>query len=213
MTLFSPQAIVFDLDGTLIDSEPSHKASELETFALLDVPITADVLLPCTGLTLGAMLENMSTLYGKPISVEEFLEVQEPILGAMIGREIQVFPDADRLLDRLHGMPLAIATSSMPWYLERVLNRFADLAVRFQAVVHAGDVRQGKPHPEPFQKACRAVGFEPSVCWAVEDSANGVRSAKDAGCFVFGIDRDHHHHLEAADVVLHSLDDLPEFLG
>lgn len=211
--VIEPKAIIFDLDGTLINSEPSHKEAELKTFEILGVPVTEDVLLPCTGLNLKAMLEVMNQTYGCQLTPEIFLEVEAPILGAMVGEQITVFEDANNLLDQLEGIPLGLCTSSLPWYVDIVLNRFPDLAIRFQSLVTAAEVTNSKPHPEAFQIACAKMGCEPHEVIAVEDSLNGLLSAKQAGCYTVGVDRLNRGHLnDHADLLLRRLDAMVEFL-
>lgn len=202
--------LLLDLDGTLIDSEPLHKRSEIETFALWGLRLAPSDLRPFTGTTLPLMLGGVGEKYGVQVDPEEFMEAQIPAFRKIIRNELRMFPDAERLLARARnaGVRMALVTSSMPWYLEAVSERFPVLVEAFEARVCQADVADGKPHPEAFRTASQRLGVAPNLCTAVEDSVNGIVSARAAGCRAVGIDREGHGRLGAADEVVSSLDQL-----
>ncbi len=201
-------ALLIDLDGTLIDSEPWHKRSEIETFARWGVRLSEEDLLPFTGTTLPYMLERIEERFGILIEPDEFMEAQMPVFRGYIEREVGLFPDAERFVMRLKSRTAAIVTSAMPWYVEAVFARHPILRDSFSVVVDQGDIENGKPDPEPFLVAASRLGRRPSDCLAVEDSVNGVRSARAAGCRVTGVDREEHGRLAEADEVVSSLDEI-----
>jgi HAD superfamily hydrolase (TIGR01509 family) len=203
----SPMAYLLDLDGTLIDSEPYHKAAEVAAFGRMGLQITSDDLMPCTGLTLGAMLDFVHERFGLKTNVAQFLEVQRPLFTKIIESEVDLFIDAFRFLENCEA-PCAIVTSSLPWYVDVVSKKHPILREKTLALVCAADITNGKPHPEPFLTGAARLGVEPSRCWAVEDSVNGACSAKAAGCYVVGMDREGHGRLIEADRVVASFDDL-----
>lgn len=206
--MIEAEAFLLDLDGTIVDSEPWHKKAEILTFARFGLELQIEDLMGFTGMTLGAMLMGVGEKFGKRILVEDFLEIQKPLFRKIIGDEIELFPDALRFLTRLEKKRKAMVTSSLPWYLEAVSTKHPVLIDAFELRICAADVESGKPHPEPFQLAATRLGVEPANCVAVEDSANGVRSAKEAGCNVIGIDREGHGHLSHADRVVTSFDEI-----
>lgn len=201
-------AFLLDLDGTLVDSEPWHKKAEILTFSRFGLELKPEDLFAYTGMTLGQMLDGVGKRFGTHVLVEDFLEVQKPIFSKIIEEKIELFPDASRFLKKCKGMRLAMVTSSLPWYLEAVSKKHPILIDAFELRICAADVESGKPHPEPFQLAASRLGIETRKCVAIEDSANGVRSAKEAGCFVTGIDRENHGHLSSADRVVRSFDEV-----
>jgi HAD superfamily hydrolase (TIGR01509 family) len=205
---FIPQALLLDLDGTLVDSEPWHKKAEVITFARFGLEIDPHELLGFTGMTLDRMLAGVREKWGLHVLVEDFLEVQKPVFRGIIEAEIDLFSDAERLLSRFGNMRKAMVTSSLPWYLEAVSSKHPILIDAFELRVCAADVESGKPHPEPFLLAAERLRVCPDGCVAVEDSANGVKSAKAAGCFVVGIDREADGHLGHADAVVRSMDEI-----
>jgi len=159
-------------------------------------------------MTLGSMLQGVGDKFKKHILVEDFLEVQQPLFRKIIADEIELFPDALRFLNRFANVRKAMVTSSLPWYLEAVSSKHPILIDAFELRICAADVESGKPHPEPFQLAAKRMVIEPARCIAVEDSANGVRSSKEAGCYVIGIDREGQGHLSHADRVIQSFDEI-----
>lgn len=183
------EALLFDLDGTLIDSEPLHKQAEIETFAKFGVDVSSMDLQPYTGATLTAMLEGIGSDFGTSIAKESFMEVEIPILSTYIAERMRMFGDAIDFLDATRGVRRALVTSSMPWYVEKVLERFAELQCAFHCIVHGESVSFGKPDPEPYQMAAMLLGVEPDRCLVFEDSLNGIASGVRAGCRVVAIDR------------------------
>ncbi|MCH8275655.1 MAG: HAD family phosphatase [Armatimonadetes bacterium] len=209
----SPKAIIFDLDGTLIDSEPWHKRSEVEALRGFGVELTEQDLEPYMGTTLPDMLARLEKTYGKPLPVNGFLAVQRPSLVGFIRQEMRLYADAAACLDRVSGRRLALATSSMRWYMDEVFRRFSELKGRFEATVCEADIRHSKPHPEIFLKAAAGLGLRPEQCTVVEDSPSGVLAARRAGCRVVGIERAPGRDLSAAHVLIRSLNELEAALA
>jgi HAD superfamily hydrolase (TIGR01509 family) len=196
-------AVIFDLDGTILDSEPWHKRAEIEAFGVLGRHVSEADLLPFTGTTLEFMLRGIAP----GTTVEEFLAIEQPILAGHIREDMEAFPDALRLLSRIR-VPCAIATSSMKWYLDATTERFPFLGERFPVRVCQADIREGKPHPEIFLLASSLLGVDPSRVLVIEDSRNGVLGAKAAGCRSVGVQRHPGIDLQAADQVVSSLDEV-----
>jgi HAD superfamily hydrolase (TIGR01509 family) len=203
-----PAALLVDLDGTLIDSEPWYKRTEVAALNGFGVPITLEEMDEFTGLTLPAWLGTINSRYGAQLAVEEFLEGYRPQMEVHVAQNVQMFPDAKRFLERVEGIPSVLVTSSMKWYVDAVLRRFPVIAESVGAVVCEADVSTGKPDPEPYLLAAERVGVEPSRTWVIEDALNGVRSGLAAGCHVVGVDRGRTGALSDSDVVVHNLDDI-----
>jgi beta-phosphoglucomutase-like phosphatase (HAD superfamily) len=217
--------LLVDLDGTLVDSEPWHKRSEIETFAKWGINLEVADLMPFTGTTLPHMLAGIGERFRVAITPEEFMKAQIPTFRRYIAEHVDLFPDAARLVERLlrgssapaprsdsDSPPFghAIVTSAMPWYVDAVLARHPILNQAFRVIVDQGDVENSKPDPEPFRVAAGRLGVRPEECTAIEDSVNGVRSAKAAGCRAVGVDREGHGRLAEADKVVRTLDAIRE---
>lgn len=196
-------AIIFDLDGTLLDSEPWHKRAEIEAFKTFGIDITEADLIPYVGTTLPHMLGGIAP----ELTVEQFLEVEQPILAGYIETQMETFADAERLVNRL-TVPLALATSSMLWYVDATSKRFPWLESRFTVRRCQADISKGKPDPEIFLQVCEALGANPTACLVIEDSPNGVAAARAAGCKVVAVQRHPELDLSAAHEVVGDLDRL-----
>jgi HAD superfamily hydrolase (TIGR01509 family) len=178
-------AVVFDLDGTLVNSEHIYKESWLEVLPRWGVSIDPD-----DYGTVFAGRPGMDTAqnhfgFSFPEATALLDGVLEHFWSIAAGR-FEVVPGLLPMLDRLGGLPLGIATSGRRVDVQRILSEI-DLIDRFQMIVTVDDVENGKPHPEPFLRAARGLGIPPERCLAFEDAPNGLRSAAAAGMYCVGV--------------------------
>ena len=174
-----PLAVVFDLDGTLIDSEALVLDAYMAAAAQHRVPFTHDQFLSLVGQHRAASEQKMRAYFGPDFPLETFYAG----VSAYIGDDhAPLKPGALELLDALDaaGTPFALATSSGRGWVDKHFKAHR-LGHRFHAVVTRDDVANGKPHPEPYIKAATALGHPPASILAVEDSPTGVRAAHAAG--------------------------------
>jgi len=176
----SPKAVVFDLDGTLIDSEALVKDAFQTVCGRFGAEMTDAQFLSLVGLHRAANDVQLLALYGQDFPLEDFHLAAKAHVGE---RSAPLKPGALDVLDALDEMrlPYGLATSSRPHWVERHFTTHA-LTTRFRAVVTRDDVTDGKPHPEPYLKAASLLGMAPADVLALEDSHPGVRSAHAAGC-------------------------------
>ena len=174
-----PKAVVFDLDGTLIDSEALVLEAYMAAADKHGVPFTHNQFLSLVGRHRQHSEMKMREYFGETFPLETFYATVGEFFG---DRAAPLKPGVQALLDRLDALstPYALATSSGPGWVSK---HFAahDLAQRFRGVVTRDDVEHGKPHPEPYLKASTILGFHPHDVLAVEDSPTGVASAHAAG--------------------------------
>ncbi|WP_106403624.1 HAD family hydrolase [Actinocorallia populi] len=181
------QAILFDLDGTLINSEPVWLAVEHEVMQWLGGPWDVEHQNAVVGGALWSTVDYMLALAGSSVPREA---VAERLLGLMAERlptELAVMPGAKELLTEAaaEGVPIALVTSTV--------RSLADVAIdalgrhHFTLTVAGDEVEYTKPHPEPYLKAARLLGADPARCVALEDSLTGVKAAEAAGCAVVAI--------------------------
>ncbi|MBS1723847.1 MAG: HAD family phosphatase [Armatimonadetes bacterium] len=203
-----PSALLIDLDGTLIDSEPCYKRTEVLTMNEFGVPITLEEMEEFTGVTFPVWLRALNERYGAEIQREAFMEVYRPRMENLVASEVQMFEDALAFIDRHRGVPAALVTSSMKWYVDSVLRRFPEIGDAVETIVCEADVQRGKPDPEPYLIACQRLKVAPMDAVVFEDAPNGVKSGVAAGCQVYGIDRHGLGHLHMATSVVRSLDSI-----
>ena len=175
-----PLAVVFDLDGTLIDSEALVREAHFAACAKLGYAMSDAQFLSLVGLHREANDVQLKSFYGEDFPLDDFIAATRAHVG---DRVAPLKAGAVELMDALDelALPYGLATSSRRPWVER---HFAahGLSDRFRAIVTRLDCLEGKPHPEPYLKAAAALGFEPMLVLALEDSHAGVRSAHAAGC-------------------------------
>lgn len=174
-----PKGVVFDLDGTLIDSEALVLEAYMAAADRHGVPFTHGQFLTLVGRHRQHSEMKMREYFGAAFPLEDFYAT----VGEHVGdRHAPLKPGADTLLDWLDASrtPYALATSSGPGWVDKHF-RAHGLAERFRGIVTREDVAQGKPHPEPYLKAATILGHDPADILAIEDSPTGVASAYAAG--------------------------------
>src|SRR5215213_3235223 len=203
-------AIIFDMDGLLIDSEPLWRIAEIETLSAVGVPITEEDAVQTTGLRTDEVVELWYTRY--PWSDPPQKEIEARIITRLISltRERgQLMPGVIETLEAVSGAgyPLAIASSSSSEIIAAVLDTFG-IAAYFAVTQSAEHEPYGKPHPGVYIEAAQRLGIAPWRCLAFEDSPNGVIAAKAARMRCIAVPDpalQNDRHLQAADLILPSL--------
>ena len=176
------QAVVFDMDGLLIDSEAIYRDALMGAAVALGKPLPVSVFHSLIGAPITQNRERLLDHFGPDFDVEALLVDASHRFHDEVDYENILKAGVTELLDRLEALaiPRAIATSSPHDAVDRHLGP-SGLKARFQAVIARGDYPRGKPNPDPFLAAAAALGVDPRACLALEDSYNGVRAAHAAG--------------------------------
>ena len=181
------KAVLFDMDGTLVNTEPLHEEAWHDTLAQFDLNLASDWFHRYTGSTDRILMTDVIQHYGLSINVDELLEEKRNRFMEMAQTRSEVFTGAkEGLIALQEKYPLALVTSSSRKGADHVLE-VTELRPFFQTTITFDDVTYHKPNPEPYQKAINFFGLAPHECIAVEDSVSGSRSAKAAGCFTIGV--------------------------
>jgi HAD superfamily hydrolase (TIGR01509 family) len=180
-------AVLFDMDGLLVDSEPLWLEAETAVMARLGAAWTTADQVHLLGGSLDRTVRYLlakATRPAPPGQVAEWL--MSGVAELVRDRGIPVRPGARELLAEVAaaGLPHALVTSSERRFMDVVLAR---TELRFDALVCADDVSVTKPDPEPYLLAAKLLGADPVRCFALEDSPNGVASAEAAGCQVIAV--------------------------
>jgi HAD superfamily hydrolase (TIGR01509 family) len=207
--------VVFDLDGTLIDSEGLFEEAARRLLARRGKELIPDVLRKMMGTPSRDALPFFIAGHGLDDPHETIATEYRDDFRAIAGDQpVKLMPGTLELLERLEAKktPHAIATSSTARYVNWVLTPHGILP-RFAFVLTADDVTHGKPHPEIYQKAAQRFGIEPATMLVLEDSVNGMRAAKAAGahCVVVPHALVNVEELGPADAIVPRLD-APEVL-
>ncbi|MFA6096252.1 MAG: hexitol phosphatase HxpB [Candidatus Paceibacterota bacterium] len=209
------KAVIFDMDGLLIDSEPFWREAEKGALEKIGIPVKKEITSETMGVRIDALVEYWFKRYpwSGPSKKEVELDIIRRVI-LMIKREGELMPGAREVLEtfRKMDMPMAIASSSPIDIINSVLER--TLIAPYIRVVHsAQDELFGKPDPAVYIGASKKLGISAGSCVAFEDSPNGVISAKSAGmrCVAVpsaGVEGD--SAMEKADLVIDSLLDFDE---
>jgi len=206
------EAVVFDLDGVLIQSEEVWDAVRAQLVRERGGRYDAEIQRAMMGMSSTEWSQYLHDVAGLPESPEEInREVVERMLAAY-REHLPLAPGAVEAVERLAARyPLGLASSSNRELIDAVLDESA-LAPCFRVTVSSEEVAHGKPAPDVYLEAARRLGVDPSRCTAVEDSHGGIRSAKVAGMRVIAIPNPSYPPDEEAlaltDVRLDSLADL-----
>jgi HAD superfamily hydrolase (TIGR01509 family) len=171
-------AVVFDLDGTLVDSEPNYYQADKALLARYGHPFTEEDKRRYIGGSNLDMMIDVQRRYGLPGTPAELVEEKNAIYLEIAEANTPVYPEMKRFLDLVRGreLPVAVASGTSPKVLTRVLAAVG-LSGAFDAVVSAEEVPRGKPAPDVFVEAARRLGVPAHACLAIEDSRPGVEAA------------------------------------
>jgi HAD superfamily hydrolase (TIGR01509 family) len=184
------QAVLFDMDGLLVNTEPLWFEVEHEVMARLGGEWTAQDQQALVG---GSLHRSVGYLLSRATRPASHDEVADWLVGGMADllaeREAVLMPGAIDLLAevRAAGIPRILVTSSEQVIMDAVLTSLAKHDISFTATVCGADVSEPKPHPEPYMLAASLIGADPTACVALEDSTNGVVSALAAGCVTIAV--------------------------
>ena len=210
------EALLIDMDGVVIDSEPIHDAAQRIVYREFNLDVPESAFSAFRGMREKEIYEQI---------VRDFADGHGDVDGMVAAKErtyrellkdLTLIPGAATFLSSAARVyRLALTTSSASIDQQIAFERF-DLAGFFEVVVTAEDIEHPKPHPQPYLATAAKLGVPPSVCLVIEDSVNGVRSAVRAGCTVAGMttsfDRDALTRA-GAHFIVDSYDELAERLG
>ena len=206
-------AVIFDMDGVILDSERVYQEIEREMYEELGIPVTSEEHRKFIGTAESAMWGYMKNRYNFDEEISELIQKERKRFLARLSSNPGIPPmeGIEELLKKLsdRGIPLLIASSSSMEIIEAVI-RHLDIARHFSGIVSGDEVEHSKPAPDIFLTASKLINIPPSDCVVIEDSENGVKAARTAGMRVVGLvnpgsgDFD----LSQADSVIHGL---PEF--
>ena len=200
------RAVLWDMDGTLIDSEELHWIAWRNTMANEGITITREQFLASFGQRNDAIIPRWLGAASTPDRIERIGNAKEEMYRDLVRRGlVSPLPGVTSWLHRLHsqGWLQAIASSAPRANVEAILEALAAADI-FQTIVSAEDVHRGKPDPEVYLTAAARVGALSGRCIVVEDAESGIEGARNAGMKSIGVSRKH----LAADVVVQSLDEL-----
>lgn len=211
----SIDAILFDNDGILVDTEPLFLQATQEILATVDVALTAADYHEIS-MRRGETVFDLAEARG--ISKDEIRALRarrSRRYSELIDRGVRILDGVSETLERLHGiLPMAVVTSSDRDHFDQ-MHRQTGLARYFDFVMTPADYVRHKPHPEPYLAAATRIGAAPDRCLAIEDAERGVRSATTAGmtCIAIPNELSKTGNFENAHTILRSMNELTFLLG
>jgi HAD superfamily hydrolase (TIGR01509 family) len=203
-----PRALLFDMDGLMIDSERLYVDAEREIAAAFGRRVSDATLGRMMGRKPIESLEIYVREAGLPITAEEAFRRRSRIMRDKLRRDLRAMPGLDRILARFRGrLKLAVATGAQSEFL-RIVIAGLGLEGVFDVLQDSDGVAEGKPDPAIFLSACRRLGLPADACVVLEDSQNGVAAGRAAGCYVIAVPNvfTRGHDFRPADFVADGLD-------
>ena len=203
-----PRAVIFDLDGVMVDSEPLHIEAWKVLFARHGISVADEEHEHGIGMLDADWIRYIFARRGQQADPEWWQDAKRRIYRSILARNVRPFPGVAELVARLRGeFRLAVASSS---WRENILTVVEAMGLRqcFDVFTGKEDVERHKPDPQAYQLTAAALGVSPAACTVIEDSLLGVRAAKAAGARCVAVTNSlPAERLAEADLVVASLDD------
>ena len=188
------KAVIFDMDGVIINSEPLHHAAYHKMFSDVGAQVSSALYESFTGQSTLNVCKQVKDHFNLDETPETLVAIKRKHYEYIFenDKDFDLIEGVLDLIKNYHanGLTLVLASSASMPSIERIFKRF-DLNKYFKAKLSGADLRASKPHPEIFIKAAEASGFNPSECMVIEDSTNGISAANGANVFCVGYDSEH----------------------
>ncbi|MDA9357119.1 HAD family phosphatase [Flavobacteriaceae bacterium] len=185
------KAVLFDMDGVIVDSEPLHKKAYYKMFKDVDIDVSETLFESFTGQSTLKICKTLCNDFSLTNNPEELVYLKRKHFKYIFENDTDLNL-IDGVLDLIkdytkNGLILVLASSASMITINNIFNRFK-LDKYFISKLSGADLRASKPHPEIFINAAKSSGFKKEECLVIEDSTNGIKSAKAAGIYCIGFD-------------------------
>jgi len=181
------KALIFDMDGLMIDSERLYFQVEGEISALYGKNVNKKTLWKMMGRKSIESIRIFVTELNLPEKPEKILEMRDKMMKEKLRTDLEPMPGVFDLIHSFYKcLKLAIATGATQEFLDIVLDKLG-IRERFSVLQASDEIIRGKPDPEIYLKTCEKLTLKPAECIVLEDSGNGVRAGKSAGCYTIAV--------------------------
>lgn len=208
------KAVLFDLDGTLVDSMSMWKEIDVEYLNKYDIPVPETLQQDIEGLSMYQTAVYFKKTFGIPETLENIQATWNEMAYHKYTQEVPLKPFVREYLESLkkQGIPCGIATSNSRILTEAILKSH-EIDHYFSVMVTGDEVVNGKPHPQVYLEAAEKIGVKPENCLVFEDIPVGIMAGKNAGMTVYAVEdtysmKDFEEKMRLADVYIKSYEEL-----
>lgn len=205
------KAVLFDMDGVIVDTEPLHRKAYFKMFKDVNVDVSDSLYNSFTGQSTINICKKLCDEFKLDLEPKELVQIKRNHFKLLFDTDdsLQLLQGVRELIEDYvaNGLTLVLASSASMPNIDRIFDRF-DLNQYFKAKVSGADLKQSKPHPEIFEKAARLAGFEREECMVIEDATNGIKAANAAGiyCVAYNSQHSKNQNYSLADKVVSNFD-------
>ena len=207
------KAVIFDMDGVIVNSEPLHRKAYFDMFEEFNLNVSNRLYESFTGKSTSAICKELCKIFDLSISHEKLMLSKRKHFKTIFDNdpEFQMIDGALSLIKDYfyNNLTLILASSASMTNINRIFKKF-DLDKFFKAKISGADLKESKPNPEIFIKAAKLSGFNKSECIVIEDSTNGVIASKSAGiyCIGFNSPNSKNQNYDKADLVVSNFNEI-----
>ncbi len=182
------KAVLFDMDGVIVDTEPLHHKAYFQMFNDVNIDVSDALYASFTGQSTMEICNQLISYFQLPLCAQTLTDIKRKHFKALFisDTSLELLDGVSTLIKDYHanGMTLVLASSASMKNINRVFKRF-DLDQYFDAKISGADLKASKPHPEIFIKAAELSGKQPKECFVIEDSTNGISAANAANIYLY----------------------------
>lgn len=188
------KAVLFDMDGVIVDTEPLHYKAYQKMFAKVGIEVSSEMYEGFTGQSTYGICKQLCTHFNLELEPQELVQIKRNYFTKLFfdDDDLKLLDGVEKLINNYfdHGLTLVVASSASMFTINNVMKRFK-LDRFFSNKLSGADLKASKPHPEIFINAAKAANALANECFVIEDSTNGVRAAHKAGIYCVAYKSEH----------------------
>ena len=191
------KAIIFDMDGVIVNSEPLHKKAYDQMFKAVGINVSNELYESFTGQSTISICKSLCQKFHLENTPQELVSLKRKYFKLIFENDdnLSLIDGVEAIIKEYYenGLTMVLASSASMITINNVFTRF-DLDKYFVAKHSGADLKASKPHPEIFLNAAKSSGFNANECVVIEDSTNGIKAANSANIYCIGYNSEHSHN-------------------